>query len=53
MSGWVYLMADRYRGAIYAGVTANLPARIYAHRQGRGSAFCKRYKIQRLVRRAA
>ena len=49
MSGWVYLMADRYRGAIYTGVTANLPARIYAHREGRGSEFCRRYGLGRLV----
>jgi len=23
--GWVYLLANRYRGTIYIGVTANLP----------------------------
>jgi hypothetical protein len=23
--GWVYIMADRYRGAIYVGVTFDLP----------------------------
>lgn len=25
--GWVYIMADRYRGAIYVGVTADLVRR--------------------------
>jgi putative endonuclease len=34
--GWVYMMADRYRGAIYTGATADLPARVHTHREGRG-----------------
>jgi putative endonuclease len=36
--GWVYIMADRYRGTIYVGVTADLAARIHQHRTGTGSA---------------
>ncbi|WP_166040893.1 GIY-YIG nuclease family protein [Sphingosinicella sp. YJ22] len=36
--GWVYIMADRYRGAIYVGVTSNLAARIHRHKEGTGSA---------------
>jgi putative endonuclease len=47
--GWVYIMADRYRGTIYVGVTADLAARIFQHRQGTGSDFCARYKLHRLV----
>src|SRR5215211_6766095 len=47
--GWVYMMADRYRGAIYTGVTAHISARVYAHREGRGSRFCARYGLKRLV----
>jgi putative endonuclease len=47
--GWVYIMADRYRGALYIGATRDLPARVYAHREGRGSVFCKRYGLKRLV----
>jgi putative endonuclease len=27
--GWVYLMASRYRGTIYTGVSADLARRIY------------------------
>ena len=27
--GWVYIMADRYRGAMYVGVTSDLSARIF------------------------
>ena len=46
--GWVYLLANRYRGTIYAGVTADLPARIWQHRtQPRG--FVARYALRRLV----
>ena len=42
-------MSDRYRGAIYTGVTSNLIARVNAHREGGGYGFCKGYKITRLV----
>ena len=47
--GWVYIMADRYRGAMYVGVTSDLPARVQQHRTGKGSDFCARYKLGRLV----
>jgi putative endonuclease len=47
--GWVYIMADRYRGTIYIGVTSDIAARVWAHREGRGSKFCKRYGLIRLV----
>ena len=47
--GWVYIMAARYRGAIYIGVTADLLARVGQHRSGDGSDFCRRYGLDRLV----
>lgn len=47
--GWVYIMADRYRGTLYVGVTADLAARIHQHRRGEGSDFCKKYGLNRLV----
>ena len=47
--GWVYIMADRYRGAMYVGVTANLPQRVFQHREGKGAEFCARYGLIRLV----
>jgi len=47
--GWVYIMADRYRGTLYVGVTSNIAARVDAHREGRGSKFCSRYGLTRLV----
>ena len=47
--GWVYIMSDRYRGTLYVGVTANLGARVFQHREGEGSDFCRRYGLHRLV----
>jgi putative endonuclease len=47
--GWVYMMADRYRGTLYVGVTAHLSQRIFQHRNGTGSDFCARYGLHRLV----
>jgi len=47
--GWVYIMADRYRGTLYIGVTSNVAGRVYAHREGRGSDFCKCYGLTSLV----
>ena len=47
--GWVYIMADRYRGTLYTGVTSDIAARMWAHNEGRGSKFCVRYGLTRLV----
>ena len=47
--GWVYLLANRYRGTIYAGVTADLARRTWQHREGGGSRFAARYGCTRLV----
>src|SRR5256885_15195467 len=47
--GWVYIMADRYRGTPYVGGTSDLAARVWAHREGRGSKFCSRHGLKRLV----
>ncbi len=47
--GWVYIMADRYRGTMYVGVTSHLAARIVQHQSGDGSDFCARYELTKLV----
>lgn len=47
--GWVYILASRYRGTLYIGVTSNIGARSWQHREGAGSGFAKRYEIRRLV----
>ena len=49
MSGWVYIMTNKRSGVLYIGVTADLPARIMQHKQGKGSAFCRRYGLDRLI----
>ncbi|RIV91466.1 GIY-YIG nuclease family protein [Aurantiacibacter xanthus] len=36
--GWVYIMANRYRGGMYVGVSADLIRRVHRHRTGEGSA---------------
>jgi putative endonuclease len=47
--GWVYMMANRYRGTIYTGVTADLSRRTTQHRSGEGSSSVKKYGLLRLV----
>ena len=49
MGGWVYIMTNKRHGVLYIGVTSNLAARVDQHRTGRGSAFCRRYGLTRLV----
>ena len=47
--GYVYIMADRYRGTLYIGVTADIAARTMQHREGKGGEFTSRYRLARLV----
>ena len=45
----VYLLASRFHGVIYTGVTAHLPQRIFQHKQKLVEGFCQRYDVDRLV----
>ena len=47
--GWTYVMTNQVRGVLYIGVTADLAARVAQHRAGKGSAFCRKYRLRRLV----
>ena len=47
--GWVYIMTNRPRGMLYTGVTAELAPRVQAHKDDRGSAFCRRYGLHMLA----
>ena len=49
MSAWIYIMSNRKDGVLYIGVTSDLSRRIVQHREGKGSAFCRRYGLKRLV----
>ena len=46
---WVYVLANKFRGTLYIGVTNGLIARVEQHRRGEGSSFTRKYKIHRLV----
>ena len=45
----VYVLASRRHGTIYVGVTSNLMARLYQHRDGGVPGFTSRYDVKRLV----
>jgi putative endonuclease len=47
--GWVYIMANRYRGGMYVGVTSDLIRRVYQHREGTGSKHVTDFAKLRLV----
>jgi putative endonuclease len=47
--GWVYIMANRYRGGMYVGVTADALARVSRHREGTGSRHVADFGKTRLV----
>ena len=45
----VYILASRFRGTLYIGVTSDLIRRIWEHRNGIRSRFSSRYAVYRLV----
>jgi putative endonuclease len=49
MSAFVYFMTNRRNGILYVGVTTDLPARAYQHREGLIAGFTKRYGLKKLV----
>ncbi|MCB2061024.1 MAG: GIY-YIG nuclease family protein, partial [Novosphingobium sp.] len=44
-----YIMTNGAHGTLYIGVTADLPVRITQHRDGRGSEFCAKHGLTRLI----
>ena len=45
----VYLLSSKRNGTLYIGVTSNLPARIWQHKNDLVAGFTKKYKVHRLV----
>ena len=45
----VYILASRHYGTLYIGVTSNLPARLWQHRNNAISGFTSKYDVHRLV----
>ncbi len=48
-AGYVYLMASRRNGTLYLGVTSDLPARAYQHRNRLIDGFSKEHGCTLLV----
>ena len=48
-SGCVYFMASGRNGTLYTGVTSDLPARTYQHRNGLVEGFTKKHRCILLV----
>ena len=46
---FVYILASRYRGTMYIGVTGDLSRRLSEHKSGLVRGFTRRYKTDRLV----
>lgn len=49
MSGFVYMMSDKPRGVIYIGVTSDLYARVYEHRNAEQAGYTQKYRAKNLV----
>jgi putative endonuclease len=47
--GYVYIMASARNGTLYIGVTSDLPARAYQHRNGLIDGFTRKYGCKMLV----
>ena len=49
MSYWVYLLASRKGGTLYAGVTNNLVRRVFEHKNDVVEGFTHKYGVHTLV----
>ena len=49
MAFYVYMLASRRNGTLYIGMTDDLPARVWQHREKLRAGFTSRYGVHRLV----
>jgi putative endonuclease len=45
----IYILANQRNGTLYVGVTSNLPARVWQHREGVAEGFTQKYDCKMLV----
>jgi putative endonuclease len=48
-SSCVYILASKRNGTLYLGVTSDLIARVWQHRNGTCGGFAARHRVHRLV----
>ncbi len=49
MNYWVYLLANKKNGTLYAGVTNNLVRRVFEHKSDVVAGFTQKYAVHTLV----
>jgi putative endonuclease len=47
--GWIYIMASRYHGGMYVGVTVDVLRRVEQHRERKMSRYVLDFQKMRLV----
>lgn len=47
--GYVYIITNNNRTVLYTGVTSNLYARVFEHKEGVGSVFARKYNCTDLL----
>jgi putative endonuclease len=45
----LYILASGARGTLYIGVTSNLPARVWQHKNDQVEGFARKYRVHPLV----
>ena len=49
VKGYTYILASKKGGTLYAGVTSDLPRRIWERREERAPGFTSMYGVKRMV----
>jgi putative endonuclease len=47
--GYTYILSNKNRTTFYIGVTGDLERRMFEHKAGKGSKFCKKYNLCELL----